>query len=77
MATIYTDKKGNSRILYSPYDKRKMYGQDLMSGRDSKGGKLSDTQKAYRSGYVKSWQDSNDAYRHNRGLPKVKRGKRK
>lgn len=45
MATLYTDKKGNSKMLYSPYDKRKMYGADLASGRDAKGGKLSDTQK--------------------------------
>lgn len=76
MATLYTDKKGNSKMLYSPYDKRKMYGADLASGRDAKGGKLSDTQKAWRSGYIKSWQDSNDAFRHKRGLPKVKRKKK-
>lgn len=64
MAVIVTDKKGRKKTLYNPAERASKYASDLKYGSDTvKGTKLSNTQKAFRSGYLKARKDSAEAWK--------------
>ena len=50
MAFSFRTKKGKEVTVYNPSEKGKMYALDLKLGKDINHKKLSNTQKAYRSG---------------------------
>lgn len=76
MAVIVQDKKGNDVMLLNPFEKgQKMFHelqndvhltndmQHYKTNKDGKPRKLSDTQKAYRSGYLQAQKDARRAFR--------------
>lgn len=63
MAFSFRTKKGKEVTVYNPSEKGKMYALDLKLGKDINHKKLSNTQKAYRSGYLKAQNDSAKAYK--------------
>ena len=74
--TKIKDKKGRTITLLNPAQKGKKYSQELKEGYAiSNSGKyridedgpipLTDTQKAFRSGYLSARKDSAKVYKHN------------
>ena len=65
MSKTYTDKNGNTRTLFTPAERGRKYCDELKSGKDKFTGKeLSNTQKSFRSGYLKSRTDNAKAHKH-------------
>lgn len=74
MVTV-TNKKGNKVTLLNPSEKGRKYADELRNGakqtntgmikwgKDGKPTYLTDTQKAYRSGYLAAQKDSANAYK--------------
>ena len=59
-------KVKNGIILRNPAEKGKRYARQLKKGYVSETGeKLTDKQKAWRSGYLSARSDSAKAYKHN------------
>lgn len=76
MAVVVQNKKGNDVMLLNPFEKgQKMFCelredvhftndmQHYKTNKDGKPRRLSDTQKAYRSGYLQAQKDSRHAFR--------------
>lgn len=59
----FLTKKGKKVTIYDPSEKGAMYVNDLKNGTNIKGVELSDTQKAYRAGYLASQNDNVKAYK--------------
>lgn len=67
MASIVYTRKGNKRVLRNPAEKSKRYARQLKNGAVSETGEvLTDTQKAWRSGYLEARKDNAKAYNHNK-----------
>ncbi len=49
--------------VYTPAEKRKYYGDQLKTGKDAKGNKLTDRQKSFRAGYCNAVGDGVAAYK--------------
>lgn len=65
MSFKYTNKQGKTRHLLNPSEKGRKYSKELKDGKDVFTGKaLSDTQKSFRSGYLKSRTDNAKAHNH-------------
>lgn len=63
MAFSFRTKNGKEVTVYNPSEKGIMYAGDLKTGKDIHDRELTDTQKAYRSGYLKAQNDSAKAYK--------------
>ena len=63
MARIFNTKSGKKLVFLNPSEKGKRFARQLKSGKDQKGNTLSDTAKAWRSGYLAARQDSAKAYK--------------
>lgn len=62
MAFSFKTKNGKEVTIYNPSEKGKMYALDLKLGKNINHKELSNTQKAYRSGYLKAQNDNAKAY---------------
>lgn len=62
MARIFKTKSGKKFVFLNPSEKGKRFSRQLRSGKDQNGKALSDTAKAWRSGYLAARQDSAKAY---------------
>ena len=67
MPKIYIRKDtGEAFTIYNPAEKSEKYASDLKYGVDTvRGNELSDTQAAWRSGYLKARKDNAKAYKAN------------
>lgn len=63
MATVKVGKSGKKIVFLTPADKGKRYARQLKSGKSHSGAALTNTQKAYRSGYLDARQDSANAFK--------------
>ena len=64
MAKVFTSKKGNKVVLRTPSEKGKRYARQLKANRIQETGKeLSDTDRAFRIGYLTSRSDNAKAYK--------------
>lgn len=67
MATVIKTKSNKKIVLLDPADKGKRYARQLKSGKVTETGQvLSNTDKAFRAGYLKARNDSAKAYMHNK-----------
>ena len=67
MAKVVYTKKGNKKILRNPAEKSKRYARQLKNKAVTETGEvLTDTQLAYRSGYLDARRDNAKAYNHNK-----------
>lgn len=67
MATVIKTKNNNKIVLRNPAEKGKRYSRQLKNGVVGETGEvLTNTQKAYRSGYLKARSDNAKAYNHNK-----------
>ncbi len=78
MAKTITTKKGRRVTLLNPNEKARKFADELGNGvhqtndghlkfgKDGSFSKLSDTQKAYRSGYLDARKDSARVYKYNK-----------
>ena len=62
MALKFTTKTGKKVVLLNPAEKGTRYARQLKKGLDHTGKTLSDTQRAYRSGYLDARTDSAKAF---------------
>jgi hypothetical protein len=63
MAKIYKSKNGKKIVLRNPAEKSKRFARQLKSGKVAETGKdLTDTDKAFRRGYLTSRSDNANAY---------------
>ena len=63
MAFRTTTKTGKKIVLLNPSEKVLRYARQLKKGQDHAGKILSDTQRAYRSGYLDARTDSAKAFK--------------
>lgn len=63
MAFTFQTKSGKKIVLLNPAEKGTRYSRQLKSGKDHQGNILTDTQKAFRSGYLTARQDSAKVYK--------------
>ena len=65
MAFKYTNKNGEERTLFTPAERGRKYSTELKDGVDFYTKEpLSDTQKSFRSGYLKSRTDNAKAHNY-------------
>ena len=82
MAKIINTKKGGKVVLRNPSEKGKRYARQLKSGKvQETGKKLSNTDKAFRIGYLTARSDNAKAYKSKnkpkrRGRPKGSKNKK-
>ena len=63
MSTIITGKNGGKVVLLNPAEKGKRYARELKHGKNvNTKEELTDTQRAYRSGYLSARSDSAKCY---------------
>ena len=76
MAKIFKSKNGKKIVLRNPSEKGKRYARQLKTGVVSETGKkLSNTDRAFRFGYLKSRSDNAKAFKHNKSKKKPGRPK--
>lgn len=67
MATIVRTKNGGKRVLRNPAERSKRFARQLRNGVVAETGEvLSDTQKAWRSGYLEARSDNAKAFKSNK-----------
>lgn len=67
MASVVRTKKGNKIVLRNPSEKGKRYARQLKSGKVQETGKtLSNTDRAFRIGYLTARSDNAKAYKSKR-----------
>ena len=65
--TVWTgkDKNGKDRVVETPNTKSNRYYNENKNGKKTYTGELmTDTQKAFRSGYMQSQKDNSTLYKH-------------
>ena len=66
MAKVITTRKGNKVVLRNPSEKGKRYARQLKSGKvQETGKKLSNTDRAFRIGYLTARKDNAKAWKSN------------
>ena len=74
MAKSYTTPEGKTIYLMNPSERRAKYVHELKTGRDKFTGKeLTERQKSFRAGYMKSSQDNTKAFNHNVKMKRIKK----
>jgi len=69
MASVIKTENGKKIVLLNPSEKGTRYARQLKHGCVAETGeKLSDTQKAWRTGYLEAQKDSAKAYCHKKGI---------
>jgi hypothetical protein len=69
MATVIKTKTGKKVVLYNPAEKGKRYARQLRNGKVAETGKkLTNTDKAYRAGYLSARSDNAKAYCAKKGV---------